>query len=167
MNTPQTMAEVITRIERAMQRVVQAVMPLSSAQMLEPRLSGGRSVKDVLAHLSWWDQWLLFTLPAEENTSLPPIALPLVDQIPRTAHWADEMNAKVYAYNQRRELSSVQTEFTLTRKRLLRRVSQLSLDDLYDPDGMAAIVGQAVAPLICGIYEHYEEHAQELEQPSG
>jgi hypothetical protein len=167
MNTPQTIAEIVTRIERAMQRVVQAVMPLSSTQMLEPRLSGGRSVKDVLAHLSWWDQWLLFTLPAEQNTSLPPITLPLVDQIPPTAHWADEMNAKVHVYNQRRELSRIQAEFTTTRNHLLQCVSQLSLEDLYNPDGMAAIIGQAVAPLICGIYEHYEEHADELEQLRG
>jgi hypothetical protein len=167
MNPPQTIAEIITRIERAMQRLVQAVAPLSPAQMLEPRLSGGRSVKDVLAHLSWWDQWLLLTLPADQNISLPPITLPLVEQIPPTGRWADEMNGKVYAYNQQRELSIIQAEFTTTRNRLLRRVSQLSLDDLYNPDGIAALIGQAVAPLICGIYEHYEEHAHELEQLRG
>jgi hypothetical protein len=29
---------------------------------------------------------------------------------------------------------------------------------------MSALLGQPVAPLILGIYEHYEEHAHELEQ---
>jgi hypothetical protein len=164
MNATQTMAEISTRIEHGIQRVVQAVTPLSSAQMLEPRLSGGWSVKDVLAHLTWWDQWLLVTLPADPNTPHTPITLPLVDQIPPTDRWADEMNAKVYAYNQSRELSIIQAEFTATRNRLLQRVSQLSMDDLYSPDGIAAMLGQPVAPLILGIYEHYEEHAHELEQ---
>ena len=164
MSTPQTMAEIITRIEQAMQRMVQAIAPLSPDQMLEPRLSDGQSVKDVLAHLTWWDQWLLFTLPADQNTTHTPITPPLVDQIPSTDHWADEMNAKVYAYNQPRELSIIQAEFTATSNDLLQRVSQLSIDDLYNPDGLAAMIGRPVAPLILGIYEHYEEHAHELEQ---
>ncbi|MDQ2999281.1 MAG: ClbS/DfsB family four-helix bundle protein [Chloroflexota bacterium] len=164
MSAPQTMAEIITRIEQAMQRVVQAVTPLSPAYMQEPRLSNGQSVKDVLAHLTWWDQWLLFSLPSDQNTPSTPITPPLVDQIPPTDHWADEMNAKVYAYNQLRELSSIQAEFTATCTHLLQRVSQLSINDLYNPDGIAAIIGQPVAPLILGIYEHYEEHAHELEQ---
>ena len=50
------------------------------------------------------------------------------------------------------------------RFRLLDRVALLTLDDLYAPDGMSAVVGQPVAPLILGIYEHYEEHAHEFEQ---
>jgi uncharacterized damage-inducible protein DinB len=158
------MPEIIARIERAMQRVVQAIAPLSPTQMLEPRLPGGQSVKDVLAHLAWWDQWLLYTLPADQSTSRTPIAPPLAEQIPATDHWADEMNAKVYAYNQPRELSTIQAEFAATRSQLLQRVSQLSIDDLYNPDGISAMIGQPVAPLILGIYEHYEEHAHELEQ---
>ena len=107
MSAGHTMADIITRIERAVQRVVQAITPLSSTQMLEPRLPDGRSVKDALAHLTWWDQWLLCTLPVDRNTSPPPIPPPLFDQIPLTNHWADEMNAKVYAYNRPRELSPI------------------------------------------------------------
>ena len=164
MDAPHSIAEIVTRIERAMQRVTQAIHPVSPAQMQEPRLSDGRSVKDMLAHLTWWDQWLLVTLPADQNTPTKPIILPLADQIPATDHWADEMNAKVQIYNQKRELSAIQAEFTVTCKQLLERVSQMSIDDLYDPDGIAAIIGQPVAPLILGIYEHYEEHAHELEQ---
>jgi hypothetical protein len=167
MSAPQTMAEIIARIERAMQRVVQAITPLSPAQMLEPRLPDGWSVKDVLAHLTWWDQWLLFTLPADQNAPGPPITPPLADQIPPTDDWADEMNAKVYAYNQSRKLSTIQAEFSATCSQLLLRVSQLSINDLDDPGGIAAVIGQPVAPLILGIYEHYEEHAHELEQLSG
>src|SRR5437764_13196965 len=87
MSEPQPMAATIMRIEQAMQRVVQAITPLSSAQMLEPRLSDGRSVKDILAHLTWWDQWLLFTLPADQNTPRTPSTPPLVDQIPLTDPW--------------------------------------------------------------------------------
>jgi hypothetical protein len=164
MSAPQTMPEIITRIEQSIQRVVRAVAPLSPAQMLAPRLPDGHSVKDVLGHLTWWDQWLLVTLPVDQNAPRTPVAPPLMDQIPATNHWADEMNAKVHTYNQPRELSQIQAEFTATRNQLLQRVSQLSMADLYDPDGVSAAIGQPVAPLVLGIYEHYEEHAHELEQ---
>jgi hypothetical protein len=166
MSAPQTMPEIITRIEQSMQRLAQAIAPLSPAHMLEPRLPDGHSVKDVLAHLAWWDQWLLFTLPAAQNTPQAPVAPPLMAQIPAMGEWADDMNAKVHAYNQARELPIIQAEFAATRDRLLERVSQLSIDDLYDPNGIAAVIGQPVAPLVLGIYEHYEEHAHELEQLS-
>ena len=104
------------------------------------------------------------TLPADPNTPIEPITLPLVDQVPPTDQWADEMNAKVRIYNQPRELSVIESEFAVVRKQLFERVSQMSIEDLYDPNGMSAIIGQPVAPLILGIYEHYEEHAHELEK---
>jgi hypothetical protein len=166
MSTPETPSAIMARIERAIQRVVEAVDRLAPADMLEPRFAGGRSVKDILGHLTWWDQWLLVTLPADPDTPLTPITLPLADAIPSRAHWADEMNARVHAYNQPRALSDIQAEFTTTRNDLLRRVSRLSHDDLYNPEGIAATIGQPVAPLICGIYEHYQEHAEELEHHS-
>ena len=164
MNEPQTMPELIDRIERAIGRVKQAIAPLSPAQLQEPRLDGGRSIKDTLAHLAWWDQWLLMTLPADQAGPGAPIALPLADQIPATGSWAEELNAKTFDHNQSRELAEVQAEFAATCARLMQRVSQLSLDDLYQPERLSAAIGQPAAPLVLGIYEHYEEHAHELEQ---
>ena len=164
MSTQQTITEILPRIERAIQRVVQTVTPMSLALRQEPLLPGGRSVKDVLGHLTWWDQWLLITLPPAAGESALATTLPLSEQIPSTNEWADEMNAKVHLYNKSREFSVIWRELQATCDLLLRRVSQLSDKDLYDPEGMASIIGQQVAPLIWGIYEHYEEHAHELER---
>lgn len=163
MDTPQTIPELVARIEHAMQRVTTVIDALSPAQMQAPRLAEGRSVQDLLGHLTWWDQWLLSTLPADPNSPASSNPLALADQIPPGEHWADEMNAKVLRYNQTRPLSAIQTEFAATGTRLLQRVSQLSIEDLYDPKGLSALIGQPAAPLILGIYEHYEEHAHELE----
>jgi len=164
MSTQQTITEILPRIEQAIQRVVQTVTTMSPALTLEPLLAEGRSVKDVLGHLTWWDQWLLVTLPPAPGESAIIITLPLSDQIPSTHDWADEMNAKVHIYNKSREFSVIWGELQATCELLLRRVSQLSDKDLYDPEGIASIIGQPVAPLICGIYEHYEEHAHEFER---
>ncbi len=164
MSTQQTISEILPRIEKAIQRLVQLVSTLSAEQIQEPLLAGGRSVKDVLGHLTWWDQWLLVTLPPATGESALAITLPLSDQIPVTNDWADEMNDKVLEYNKSREFSVLWEELNATCDLLLGRVSQLSDNDLVDPQGIAAIIGQPVAPLICGIYEHYEEHAHEFER---
>ncbi|MFN8446895.1 MAG: ClbS/DfsB family four-helix bundle protein [Caldilineaceae bacterium] len=163
-DAPQTIAEIVARSERAMQRVVQAIAPLSPTQLVEPRLPGDRSVKDVLAHLNWWDLWLLHTLPTDPHGTYSVLPLPLAEQIPPTNDWANKMNAKVHSYSQGRDLAVIQAEFTTTCKQLVERVSHLSIDDLYDPNGLSARIGQPVAPLVLGIYEHYEEHAHEFEQ---
>ena len=165
MSTQPSMAEILPRIERAIQRVTRFVETLSPDQTTAPLLGEGRSVKDVLGHLTWWDQWLLVKfLPAPADLPID-ITLPLADQIPTTQS-LDEMNAKVLAYNQPRPFPEIWSEFTATVDLLLRRVSKLTDEDLYDPQGMAAIIGQPVAPNILGIYEHYEEHAHEFEQLS-
>ena len=166
MSTQQTITEILPRIEHAIQRVMQTVTTMSPAQTLEPLLTEGRSVKDVLGHLTWWDQWLLITLPPAPGEPALTITLPLSDQIPSNNDWADEMNAKVHIYNKSREFSVIWGELRATCDLLLRRVTQLSDEDLYDPAGIASIIGQPVAPLICGIYEHYEEHAHEFERLS-
>lgn len=166
-NARLTMPEILPRIEHAMHRVVQALTQLTPDALSEPRLAGGRTVKDVLAHLTWWDQWLLFTLPTDQTTGHPPVKPPLFDQIPAGNECAEAMNAKVFAYNQPRALATIQAEFTATREQLRQRVAHLSVADLYDPAGMTALIGQPVAPLILGIYEHYEDHAHELEQLAG
>lgn len=163
MNTQPTMTEILPRIEQSIRRVVDGVTALPPAQRVAPLLPEDRSVKDVLGHITWWDQWLLLTLPPAPGDPAPAITLALADQIPPTDHWADEMNAKVLEYNKQRAYAAIWDEFTATRAALLHRVAQLSAEDLYDPAGMSATIGQPVAPLVCGIYEHYEEHAHELE----
>jgi hypothetical protein len=164
MSTQPTITEILPRAEQAIQHLIQTVTSMPPALTQAPLLAGGRSVKDVLGHLTWWDQWLLVTLPPAAGEPAPSIKLPLVDQIPSSNDWTDEMNAKVLLYNQSREFAVIRAELKATCDLLLRRVAQLSDQDLYDPDGMAAIIGQPVAPLICGIYEHYEEHAHEFER---
>ena len=53
--TPGTMPDIIARNEHAVQRALKALGRLSPAQMIAPLLAGGRTVKDVLAHMTWWD----------------------------------------------------------------------------------------------------------------
>jgi uncharacterized protein (TIGR03083 family) len=162
MSTPTTLAALVDRITIAHQRFLQVVGSLSDAQLQEPRLPGGWSVKDVLAHLAWWDRWLLYNLNTD-NGQAAHLAPPLMDQIPPDEHWADQMNARVYQLNRSRSLAEIQAEFEAARQRVVQSVVALQPEDIFSPMGRLTSSGRLVGPLVFGIYEHYEEHAHEIE----
>jgi hypothetical protein len=164
MNTDQTIAEVLPRIKTAILRLQEAVSALPSELTTKPVLSGERSVRDVIVHLTWWDQWLLTTLPPLPGAEPLPFALPLADQIPPGDQWAEAMNAKVLRYSRACEFSAAWRELQATCDLLIDRVSRLTDADMREPSEISAQIGYPLAPLITGIYEHYEEHAEELEQ---
>jgi len=163
MAPPTTVAALVVRIQAAFDRFLQATAALHGDELLAPRLPGGWSVKDVLAHLAWWDQWLLYTFALSARplpACRPP---PLFDEIPTDGQWADRMNARVYEFNRTRELSEIQAEFEAARQGVLQLVQSLSDADIFAADGLSAVLGQPAAPLLLGIYEHYEEHAHMIE----
>jgi len=163
MDKQQKFSKELERMVRATDAVKALIARIPPEQAQKPLLDGGRSVKDLLGHLEWWDRWLLVTLPPTPDS--PAQRKPaLFDQIPDNNHWAEAMNAKVFVYNQSRDYVTLRAEFEATCTQLLARVSQLTDDDVYNPAGLSAQIGHAVAPLVLGIYEHYEEHEHELKR---
>ncbi len=163
MPTPTTIAELQDWVAAAHQRFLRAVGRLPEPQLLEPRLPGGWTVKDVLAHLAWWDRWLIYTLQVDGPDPNRP-APPLIDEIPARSGWADAINARMYQLNRERDLREVQAEFEHARQRVAQAVQSLSAEDVFGTGGRSAAIGQPVGPLVFGIYEHYDEHAHEIEQ---
>ncbi len=164
MNPEQTMSVILPRVKASVSHLQRLVAEFPPAATTRPLLGGERSVKDMLAHLAWWDQWLLTTLPPAPGAEALSIDLPLREQIPDGDTWAEEMNAKVLQHNKSRKYQEVWEDFEKTGGQLIARVSVLTDADLNDPQGLSAAIGHPLMPLIVGIYEHYEEHAHELEQ---
>jgi hypothetical protein len=164
MPAPTTVTALVIRIQESFERFLQATAPLREDELLEPRLQGGWSVKDVLAHLAWWDQWLLYTIPLKDQSGPARRPPPLFDEIPIDGRWADRMNARVYEFNRTRELSEIQAESEAARRDVLQLVQSFSDTDVFDAEGLSAVLGQPAAPLLLGIYEHYEEHAHAIER---
>jgi Protein of unknown function (DUF1706) len=88
-----------------------------------------------------------------------------MDQIPPDEHWADQMNAQVYQLNRSRSLAEIQAEFEAARQRVVQRVVALQPEDIFSPMGRLTSSGRLVGQLVFEIYEHYEEHAHEIETP--
>jgi hypothetical protein len=176
MTTPEPAAipidQIVARVAAGHQRLLDAIASLTPAQLQAPVLGAdGWSVKDVLAHLAFWDRRLLYAIDPGEWPAAGPAtgALPSrrfpppIADIPYDDAWLEAVNARIYARNRARELDDVLAEFTATRRRLLAIVATLSPHAVFDPDGLSASLGEPFAPMLLGAYEHYEEHAEELE----
>lgn len=133
---------------------------LSEEQMLTPGVEGQWSVCDTLAHLSAWEKVLLDRLGAVLTGA------PL--QYPVTMNWDDvhAYNARIYAENQGRPLSSVILEFRSLYHGVLTVLealdeSMLSRPVPWDWPQEHLLVWQIV---VANTSEHYQEHRQAIEK---
>ncbi len=160
--TPIPIDQIVTRIAAAHQRLIGVIANLTDAQLQAPVLAGHWSVKDVLAHLAFWDQRLLHAISPADGAQANRLAPPVIADIPLDAQWLETVNSRIYDMNQGRDLADVQEEFDATRRRLLEVVASLTMHDVFDADGLTAGLGEPFAPMLLGAWEHYDEHAEAL-----
>jgi len=68
MNTPQ----VLERLDAAWTEFEESYAGLSSAQMLVGGVTGEWSVRDIIAHVTWWEEEALLHLPLVREGGRPP-----------------------------------------------------------------------------------------------
>ena len=130
---------------------------LSPQQMTQPVLSGGWTVKDLIAHLGFWERRALQVFDALRQGQQP-------DNL--TADMTiDELNASVYQQNRAQALPQVQAEELAAYRALLRAVETADPADLFDASRYAWTQGQPFADWIIGnTYGHYAEHIPDLQR---
>jgi hypothetical protein len=161
---PTTIDAIVSRIAAAHQHFAAAIAPLAEAQLEAPALDGGWSVKDVLAHIAFWDQRLLHALAPADGPTAFRLAPPVIADIPFDEQWLTTVNTRIFDLNRARSLPEIQAELAATQTNLLAAVGALTPHELFDPDGLSALLGEPFAPMVLGAYEHYEEHAETLAQ---
>ena len=146
---------VATRAE--LERAIAAV-PLDRR---ESPLPSGLTVKDLLVHVTFWEQYLVDRLVGcRTGQGFPTFAVEADAEI-------DQVNARVYAENKERSWADVWKAFQSTQAVALTEIERLSDDELFDPAHSLAIIGDAQHTTSDHIYwesaEHFVEHAHEIE----
>src|SRR5689334_15895973 len=72
MNVETTRARLLQRLEKAWDAFRQSYAGLSDAELLEPGVTGTWSVKDIIAHVTWWEEEALTHLPIVMAGGTPP-----------------------------------------------------------------------------------------------
>lgn len=150
--------ELINLIQTEYDRLKSTLANLTDEQMLLPGVSEDWSVKDVLAHLTFWQKHSLEELqqalrgePHQSFTLLPgedwPAAL-------------DRINAQTFIENKPRPLAEINTEFEQSYLELMNVLNSLSEEDFQPNSKLEQVLeGEPVYQAVgSNTYEHYAEH---------
>ena len=150
-------AELLANIRSGRARFESVLAPFSDEQLLAPNLHGGWSIKDLIAHIGFWEQHTAKRFSALLRGVDPPAeSLAL-----------DELNAQVYAQNQHKPLAEVRLAEQAAYEQLLLLVENAPDDDLFDPQRFAWTEGKPFAEWIeNNTYGHYAEHQADYAAPS-
>ncbi len=133
---------------------------LSDAQMTQADVQGGWTVKDILAHITTWEQRCLGWLEAAERGEKP--------QRPEPGYTWDELDALNEQDRQAskdRPLDEVLSAYRRSYAEILARVAELPREALFDPDYYAWREGQPLWLMIAGnTHWHYEEHTATIRE---
>lgn len=134
-----------------------ALRDLYDEQMTAPGVEGNWSVKDVLAHITFWEVQALSWLQAGLSGRAPGPGLET------TPDETNRLNLQNYHENKDRPLYDVIDEFHATFLRILALVEALPDDQLLVPAHFAWAGGKSLADhLRSETVEHYAEHRTAL-----
>ena len=153
-----TKGELLAAIRRERALLDAAVLRAGEARMTEPSLEGGRSVKDVLAHVSAWEKICMALVRNNQ-----PIQPPPPDE---TGSSTDVINEKIYEGSRDRPAADVVTEAARSYGELVAMIEALS------DEAVAAVLGggqhgaegsPTIAELISENSDaHYREHSEQI-----
>src|SRR5512140_532010 len=113
MDKPITRTEILALIRSGLADFEATLARFSEAQMVEAKGEGTWTVKDILAHITAWEGWLLDRLTGSHRM--------------QAAHYTqadvDRMNAEFYAENQARSLAKVRANFKQVHENVLKAIS--------------------------------------------
>ncbi len=146
-------ATLLETIQTAYDRLVATLANLSDEQMTRTGGGGGDvwTVKDALAHLTWWEHYTLHRLSGTPRL--------IQDDGGDGTAILNDMNQKVYEENRQKALPTVLAEFREAFQQMRAAVEALPDDRLADENTQALIAGNT--------YEHYDEHLQTIQTATG
>lgn len=151
---PTTVSEVIALLENARTEWNARINILTESQLTQPNVCGWWSVKDVVAHIGWYENQMAEMLERRSlDTGTDAWELPL-----------DERNARIQEAFQDQSPEQVLTHELLTYIRLLEQIYALSDVELNDPAAFAEMPADwsALELLRQNTWQHYQEHLPDI-----
>lgn len=161
MNLPQptTKPELMKLIAETRADLESAIGAVPADRREEP-LPSGWSVKDLLAHLTFWERSLLDRLEASAvggNVAELPYDIDAD---------VDAINARVFTQHSSQSWDVLHFDFEDVHRRMVEAVARLSDADLFDPARAQALIGVDAYSVCERVYaetaEHFVEHAVEI-----
>ncbi len=140
--------QVLNKIEQTWAAFNDSYTGLSNEQMIEPGVTGDWSVRDILAHVCWWEQEALKHLPQIQQGDQPPRYSVLYGGI-------DAFNAHMTEQKRRLKLSEVRYQLEKTHGRLIEYLQTV-------PEEQFASGTRFRRRLRLDTYSHYPIHTRDI-----
>jgi len=129
----------LTHIQTEHAQLEALLNTLSEEQMLRPGVAGSWSVKDVLVHLTWWEQDLIGKIASGE---------PLDPEVKGDLLAVNHANALIVESRRRTPLADVLAEFSRSYQNILLTVERLTDEDLANDDTYNYLMNNTVAHVL-------------------
>jgi len=159
MTDPTTKAGLLERIRSEHRRLETALAGISPENMLRPGVVGEWSIKDILAHISDWEQRFLSWYRAGQRGEVPERPEPGLS-------WddLDLLNQRIYEKHRHRSLPDVRAGFDASYQELIAAVEAMSEEELFTAGRFAWTGDYPLLPYLrANADEHYAEHAAQIE----
>jgi hypothetical protein len=138
-------SQLLKRLEKAWEAFKESYAGLSDSELMEPGVLGGWSVRDIIAHVTWWEEEALTHLPLILDGRKPP-------RYSVTYGGIDAFNAQMTARKRDLPLSEVQRNQDDTHRRLIDFIQS-------SPEEQLIRETRFRHRLRLDTYSHYPEHA--------
>jgi hypothetical protein len=153
-----TKTKMLGEIQREHQSLKKTLAMISDEQMLLPGVIDGWTVKDILAHITVWEQRMVRWMEEAVRGEIPQM-------LPEGMTWddLDQWNEQTYQEQRLRSLEDVLNEFELSYHKALNAAQEVSEQDLIDPDRFDWREGNPLWVMVAANTSwHYKEHEESI-----
>ena len=159
MDEPTTKAKILELIYTEWEALQAVLDQLTEAQMTQPGVENDWTVKDILAHITDWEQRMVGWIDESLDGDGPDLS----------SDWSDEilnaLNQEIYESNKDRTLEDVLEEFQLSYRQSWKAVERLTDEDLFEPDRFRWREGRPMWSIVeANMSGHYKEHNEMIEK---
>jgi DinB family protein len=140
--------QLLDRLDKAWQSFQQSYAGLSDAELLEPGVTGAWSIKDIIAHVTWWEAEALTHLPVILAGGRPP-------RYSVTYGGIDAFNARMTELKHDLSLAEVRRQQEDTHRRLIALIETA-------PEPEIAGDTRVRRRLRLDTYGHYPKHERAI-----
>jgi hypothetical protein len=150
-----TKKELLEKVRQGSEDFVKSFKGLGPDALLESGVIGDWSIKDLIAHVSFWKAELIQVLFNAKHGTTPPFIGQTRD--------IDAMNAQFHQESQARTADQILADYHGVSKQLLRRIEELPEKDFGNPDRFPWLKNEPLERWVAvDSYEHEDEHAAQI-----
>ena len=136
---------------------------IDEEQITAPNRIASLSIKDIVAHLTAWQQISVARMEAALNNGNPEYPKWLAGFKPESEDDPDKINARIYIYYRQQPWLDIHREWRTRYLHFLEFAEAMSEKDLLEEGRYAWLNGDALSAVLLGSYEHHVEHLEPLD----